>query len=164
MTLVFRPRPSVTTIAVASNARRLMWSSPNRTAIPATLHDSLQVVETEAGPQVHMTYPLNGNYDLLANGPRTWHTASTTRPPSCSRVSFAMTGRRDSMAHLNMAQRAPIYPSTNFHCFLQFLAPAHATYSVSPAGLGGAVGRRWITPSAVKLFVTCGPWPASPDG
>ena len=29
--------------------------------------DSLEVKETPDGPQVHMSYPLNGNYDLLVN-------------------------------------------------------------------------------------------------
>ena len=29
--------------------------------------DSLEVVDSPAGPQVHMSYPLNANYDLLVN-------------------------------------------------------------------------------------------------
>ena len=33
----------------------------------ARVQDSLRVEETEAGPQVHMSYPLNSNYDMLIN-------------------------------------------------------------------------------------------------
>merc|ERR1711940_475937 len=33
----------------------------------AKVRDSLKVIETEAGPQVLMSYPLNANYDLLVN-------------------------------------------------------------------------------------------------
>ena len=41
--------------------------SKNDREVLNKVRDSLKVVETDAGPEIHIAYPLNQNYNLLVN-------------------------------------------------------------------------------------------------